>query len=176
MRREQVEQLRVHERLAAEDAEEGVAVPLGVGDGAVERVEVDGVLLLHVHPAALAAEVAGVDDREVEERRKILAALDAPLELLDRQHPLHAESSRELRDAPLVSGAQGADGEGGSIKNFDAFSCLIVPWFTTFAMPSVLCLCCLRPPRDLVRDGQQIFNAPPSESRYDFAPNVQADW
>ena len=41
MRREQIEQLRVHERLAAEDAEERVPVRLRVGDRAVQRLEID---------------------------------------------------------------------------------------------------------------------------------------
>src|SRR5262249_33536070 len=68
---EEIEELRVHERLAADDAEEDVAHRLGLGDEAVERVERDGLLLgRHVHPAALAAQVAAVDDRNVEKRRK----------------------------------------------------------------------------------------------------------
>ena len=80
-------------------------MPLGVGDGAIERVQVNGVLLLHVHPTALTAQVAGVDDRDVEKRREILAAFDAPLELLHRQHALHTEVPEKPPDAPLVSGA-----------------------------------------------------------------------
>src|SRR5206468_11921797 len=79
MRREQVQQLRVHERLAAQNPEEGVPVLFGVGDGAIQAVQIDGVLLLDIYPAALAAKVAGVDDREIEKRRKIVAAFDAPL-------------------------------------------------------------------------------------------------
>ena len=39
MRREQIEQLRMQERLAAEDAEVGVAVRLRVADDAVQLVE-----------------------------------------------------------------------------------------------------------------------------------------
>ena len=106
---EQIEQLRVHERFAAEDAEERVPVPFGVGDGAIERVQVNGVLLLHIHPAALATEVARVDDGKIEERGEVFAALDAPLELLDRQHPLHAEVPGELPQATLVGCAENAN-------------------------------------------------------------------
>src|SRR3989449_2091220 len=113
VRGEQVEQLRVHERFAAEDAEERVPVPFGVGDGAIERVQVDGVLLLHIHPAALATEVARVDDGKIEERGEVFAALDAPLELLDRQHPLHAEVPDKLPQATLVGRAQDAAGKSG---------------------------------------------------------------
>src|SRR5262249_22797407 len=91
MRCKQVEQLRVHERLASQNAEERVAMALGVGDRAIERAEVNGVLFFHVHPATLTTQVARVDDRDVEKRRKILAALDAPLEFLNRQHSLHPE-------------------------------------------------------------------------------------
>src|SRR5438128_1553120 len=80
VRGEEAEQLRVHERFAAEDAKEDVAVPFGVGDRAVERVEVDRVFLLYVHPATLTAEVAGVEDGEVKERREILSAPDPALE------------------------------------------------------------------------------------------------
>ena len=75
---EEVEQLRVHERLAAEDAEEAVAVGLGVVDEPVQVVEVDLDLgLIDVDPAALAAQIAGVEDGDVEERREIDAVLAA---------------------------------------------------------------------------------------------------
>jgi hypothetical protein len=74
----------VHERFAAENAEEGVPVALGVSDGPVERVEVNGVLLRDIHPATLTAEVARVENRKIEEGRKVLAPPDAPLELLHR--------------------------------------------------------------------------------------------
>src|SRR5438552_6415950 len=102
----------MHERLAPQDAEEDVSVPLGVSDGAIERVEIDGVLVLHVHPATLAAQVARVDDGKIEERREIFAAPDAPLELLDRQHPFHPEVPRKLPQAALVSRKQDAGSKG----------------------------------------------------------------
>src|SRR5207249_1697719 len=113
MRREQVQQLRVHERLAAQNPEEGVPVLFGVGDGAIQALQLDGVLLLDIYPAALAAKVAGVDDREIEKRRKIVAAFDAPLEFLHGQNPLHAEVPGKFPQATLVGCAQDAGGEGG---------------------------------------------------------------
>ena len=74
-----VEQVRVHERLAADDAEEDVAHLLGLARPACrKRVGRDDLLLGgDVHPAALAAQVAAVDDRDVQERREVLAALAA---------------------------------------------------------------------------------------------------
>jgi len=89
------------------------AVRLGVGNRAVERVEVDGLALgLHIHPAPLAAQVAGVDDREVKERRKVFAALDPVLEALNREHPLHAEVPHEFPEQPRIGRAEDAEGEG----------------------------------------------------------------
>ena len=65
---EEVEEAGVEEGFAAEDAEEAVAVVAGVVDEAVEFIEFDEVAGgVDVDPAALAAEVAAVDDAEVEE-------------------------------------------------------------------------------------------------------------
>src|SRR5262245_50471174 len=81
---EHVEQMRVHERLAADDAEEDVAHRLGLDDELVHGVGLDDLLLgRHVYPAALTAQVAAVDDRDIKERREDLAPLQAPLVLLD---------------------------------------------------------------------------------------------
>ena len=56
---EQVEQIRVHEGLAAKDSEEGVSVRLRVANRAIERFEIDlHAVGLHIHPATLAAEIA----------------------------------------------------------------------------------------------------------------------
>ena len=58
-----LEQLRVHERLAAENAEEAVALALGVGDHPPQRLRVDHVpRTVHLDPAPLAPQVAAVDD------------------------------------------------------------------------------------------------------------------
>src|SRR5258708_176459 len=77
----------------------------------MESLQFDGIALLHVHPTALAAEVAGVDDRNIEERRKKLAAFDAPLEFFDREHPLDAEVPEEFREAAFVGGSKTSSNE-----------------------------------------------------------------
>ena len=102
---EDLQQFRVHERFAAEDAEEAVAVLLGVVDDAIHLVGREKMLrAIHLHPASLATEIATVDHRNVEERREIVALLDALLEFLDRAHAFVAEVIGELPENPLVDG------------------------------------------------------------------------
>ncbi len=103
MRGEHVEQVRVHERLAADDAEEDVAHLLGFADQLVQRLRLNDLLLGgHIDPAALAAQVAAIDDRDVQKRRKDLAAPQPPLVPLDRQHALEAHVPGQLPEEPLV--------------------------------------------------------------------------
>ena len=74
--RQHVEQLRMHEGLAADHAEEDVAHRLGLAyfQRIVDFFGLNDFLLgRHVHPAPLAAQVATVDDRNVQKRRKNLA-------------------------------------------------------------------------------------------------------
>src|SRR4051812_45499956 len=102
----------MHERFAAENAEEGIPVALRIGNCSIERIEINHVALgFHINPAALATKVAGIEDRNVEKRREIFAALDAALELLDREHAFHAEVPGELPDAPHIRGAQCTHGK-----------------------------------------------------------------
>ena len=111
--REEVEELRVHEGLAAEDAEEGVPMPLGVVHDLVQLVEVQRLArFIDIDPAALAAEVAGVQDGDVEEGREELALLHALLVQHHRTRPLVAEIPADLRQAKRIDGAQDAGGEG----------------------------------------------------------------
>ena len=85
---------------------------LRFADQLVERVGRDRLLLhAHIDPAALAAEVAGVDDRDVQERREQLAAAQPPLVLVDRQGALEAHVVDELPEQPLVGFEQHALGE-----------------------------------------------------------------
>jgi hypothetical protein len=96
---EHVEQLRVHERLAADDAKEGVAHLLGFAHEAVPGVEADLLLLgRDIDPATLAAQVAGVEDRHVQERRKKLAALHATFVPQDRERSFDPHVPQELGD------------------------------------------------------------------------------
>ena len=110
---EEVEELRVHEGLAAEDAEEGIPAPLGVVHDLVQLVEVQGLArLIDIDPAALAAEVAGVQDGNVKEGREELALLHALLVKHHRARPLVAEIPADLGQAKRIDGAQDAGGEG----------------------------------------------------------------
>ena len=60
-----IQQLRVHERLTAEDAEVAVAVQLGVVDDAVHIVQRDHFARGgYVDPAALATKLATVENRD----------------------------------------------------------------------------------------------------------------
>ena len=110
---QKVEQFRVHEGLAAQDAEEGVAMLTGVVDRAVQRVQINGIARgLHIHPAALAAQVAAVQDGNVKEGREIDALLHA---LLKHQHgtrPLEPKVPRDLREAVGINGGEDAGTEG----------------------------------------------------------------
>jgi hypothetical protein len=82
----------MHERLAAEDTEIAVAGALGLADQTIEPFGVDHLARpVDLHPAALAAEIAAVDNRNVQERRKMLAALQPPLEPLHGPDALEAE-------------------------------------------------------------------------------------
>src|SRR5687767_14882529 len=108
MRGQEIKQFGMHEWLAAKDAKERIAVPLGVGDRAIQRFKINRVLLLHVHPATLATEVAGVEDREVQERRKIIATANAPFELLHRKHAFDAEVPGEFPKQPRIGSANDA--------------------------------------------------------------------
>ena len=73
---------------------------LRFADQLVERVGLDGLLLhAHIDPAPLAAEVAGVDDRDVEERREELPALHPALVLVDRERALERPCCRRASRA-----------------------------------------------------------------------------
>src|SRR4051794_6992121 len=92
MRAENLQNLRVHERLAAENAEERIAHRLGFTDQPVHRRRLDPRLLGgHIDPATLAAEIAAIDDRDIEERRKEFPPLEPRLVPLHRANALHAE-------------------------------------------------------------------------------------
>ena len=100
---EDLQDLRVHERLTPDDPEENVAHRLGLGDQPRHRLDVDTLLLgRHVNPAALATQVAAVDDRNVKERGKELAPLQAAPVFHDRADPAQAHDPEELPGQTLV--------------------------------------------------------------------------
>src|SRR5205085_2385111 len=103
VRGQNLQQLRVHERLAAEDAKKAVADFFGLVDHLVHRRDVDRLLLGgDVDPATLAAEVAAIDDGDVEEGRKKFAALEPALVTLHGAHALKAHVVRQLPYEPLI--------------------------------------------------------------------------
>ena len=104
-----IEQLRMEKRFTAQHAEEAVTVFFRVPDELAQIIDIDHLARrLDIDPAALAAQVATVDDREIEKRREILAALKPAFEALDREHSLHPEVPDELPEQTLVGGAQNA--------------------------------------------------------------------
>jgi hypothetical protein len=79
---EEIEQLRMHERLASEHAKKRIAARLGLIDEAVQISQRQGdPRLVDIDPAPLAAEIAGVEDGDVKEGRKVLTG----------SHPLFKE-------------------------------------------------------------------------------------
>ena len=100
MLREEIQQLRVHERLATKDAEEGVSMFLGIQNGAVQRFQVYGTARsLDIHPTTLAAQIARVQDTQVKERREIGALFHALLVQHDRASPFETKIPSDLREA-----------------------------------------------------------------------------
>ena len=103
MRFENFEQLFVHERLAAQQAEKRVAHFLGRRDHPVHRFDIDLVLLGgNVNPATGAAEVAGVDDRDVEVGGKELPVAKPAFVLLNASPAFEAHVPAELPEQTLV--------------------------------------------------------------------------
>src|SRR5262249_6881587 len=85
---------------------------LRLGDQFVHRLRRDGLLLGgHIDPATLAAQVAAIDDRDIQERRKNLAPLQPALVLLDREHPLPAHIPGQLPEKALIGFEEHALGQ-----------------------------------------------------------------
>jgi hypothetical protein len=112
----------MHKRFTAEEAEKGVAVGFGIVDEPVHGREIDGVSIrIDIDPAALTAEVAGVDNGNVKKWRKIFAAAEAALEFLDREHSFEPEIPGELPQAALVGCSQGSIDEAREhVRNLDS--------------------------------------------------------
>lgn len=111
---EDVEKAGVEEGFAAEDAKEAISFTFGVGDEAVHLLGGDLVCVGgDIDPAALAAEVAAVEDGDVEEGGEELAFFHAAFESLDAEDSFDAEVPQELSDAAGRGGAEDAEGEFG---------------------------------------------------------------
>lgn len=85
MRSEDAEQVRMQERFAAENAEEAIAMRFGIGDDAVQGRGVDHVpRRFDIDPAALAPEVAAVENGDVKEWGEGFPAAEAFFEPVNR--------------------------------------------------------------------------------------------
>lgn len=93
----------MHKRFATQNAKEGVAHLLGLVDRSVECIDVDLCLFGgNVHPTALAAQVAAINDGKIEERREEFALLETPLMLLDTSQAFPARCVEKIPQQPLV--------------------------------------------------------------------------
>lgn len=93
----------MHEGLATQDAEEGVPHRFGLIDRTVQCLNVDLDLLgCYIDPATLAAEIAAVDDRNVQKGRKELPSLDSLAVLLHAPKTFPARLIHQLPEKSLV--------------------------------------------------------------------------
>ena len=106
MLREKIQQLRMQQRLAAEHTEEAVAMFAGIVDEPVEFIQRDHITRGgDIHPAALAAEITGVDDAQIEEGREYDASFQTLSEEHDAACALEAKIPRERSHQLGVHGA-----------------------------------------------------------------------
>jgi len=93
----------VHEGFAADNAEEIIALLIGLADDARKGFDLDFFLLgRNIDPAALTTQVTTVDDRDVEKGRKEVAASESAFMLPDRPHPLKGKIVGELPEQASV--------------------------------------------------------------------------
>src|SRR5690606_31430323 len=108
----EVEKLWMKERFSAEDPKKAVSVCLRLVDHSIERLDLDLYLrLIDIHPAALASQIAAVQNGEVKEGGKILALLETFLMSLDGPGAFVPEVPGHFHQEALVSGAQDSCGE-----------------------------------------------------------------
>jgi hypothetical protein len=106
---EEIEELGVQERFASENPEEGIPVSLGVIHDIVEIVEINFDLwFVDVDPASLTAEIAAVEDGDVDERGEVDSLFEALFEKVHRAHALVSKVPHELGKMLFVSRGKGA--------------------------------------------------------------------
>ena len=104
---EEIEQLRMHEWLASEHAKKGIAARLGLIDEAVQVSEWQGhPRFVDINPAPLAAEIARVEDGDVEEGRKVLPGGHPFLKELDGARPFHSKIPRDFPPRERIGGGE----------------------------------------------------------------------
>src|SRR5262245_19679237 len=103
----------MHERLAADDAEEDIAHDPRFANKLMKCLRFHRFQLRgNIDPAALAAQVTAVDDGDIEKGRKHLAAFQAALVSFDRQHPPQTHVPGKLPQEALVGFEEKAFEEG----------------------------------------------------------------
>jgi hypothetical protein len=109
---ENFHQFRVHERLAAQNSEKRIAHFLGITNDSIHRFELNPLLLgRYVHPAALTAQIATVNNGNVEEWWEELTMLQPPLMFLNRAHAFPAHIPDKLPHKSLIGFKQEAFGK-----------------------------------------------------------------
>ena len=107
MSAEDLQDVSVHEGFSTDDAKEVVTLLIGFANNSGQRFEFNLFLFgSHVDPTTLAAEVATVDDRDVEKRRKELATCQSPFVLLNRPGAFEAKIPGQLPEQPLIGFGQ----------------------------------------------------------------------
>ena len=80
-----IQQLRMHEGLATEDPKKHIPIGFSIGDQTIHRFKINAISRgCDINPTALTAKIAAIDNGNVNERRKVLAPLQAALETLHR--------------------------------------------------------------------------------------------
>jgi len=125
MLRQHIEEVRMHERLSAENAKETVSMRFGIVDEAMKGGCIDHLSrAFDVDPAALAPQVARVNNGNVEKGGEIFTALDSPFETLDRQQPLDPKVPAELVKTLWPRGAQDSKGQSREHIKVSAVVCV----------------------------------------------------
>jgi hypothetical protein len=97
----------MHEWLASEHTKKGIAARLSLIDEAVQISERQGnPRFIDVDPAPLAAEIAGVEDGDVEEGRKVLPGGHPFLKELDGARPFHSKIPRDFPPRERIGGGE----------------------------------------------------------------------
>jgi hypothetical protein len=100
---ENIKQLFMQEWLTPQKSKERVALLLGSIDHAIECIDVDFLLFVRdINPASLTSEIATVDDRNVQIRRKKLPVAKSPFMLLNGAEPFDTHIPKQFPQQTLV--------------------------------------------------------------------------
>jgi hypothetical protein len=103
MRCQNVQKLFVHKGLTTQNTKEGIAHRFGFGQCLVHGRKVDLHLLgSDIYPTTLASQIAGINDGDVQERRKKGSFLETRFVLLNTAQPLKASQIGKLPKQSFV--------------------------------------------------------------------------